>query len=141
MSGDFFDSNVLIYLFDNAEPRKKEQSERVVRSALQDENAYISFQVVQEVLNGVTRKIERPARPETARELFDEVLFPMWRVMPSRELYEQALRIHGRYQFPFYDSLIVAAALEADCDRLLTEDFQHGQTIESLRIENPFLGL
>ena len=38
----------------------------------------------------------------------------------------------------FYDSLIVAAALEAGCTRLLSEDLQHGQQIEGLTIENPF---
>lgn len=52
--------------------------------------------------------------------------------------YARALALQDRHRFSFYDSLIVAAALEAGCRRLLTEDLQHGQRIEGLRIENPF---
>jgi predicted nucleic acid-binding protein len=44
-----------------------------------------------------------------------------------------------RYGFHFYDSLIVAAALEAGCSRLFSEDLQHGQRIDGLTVENPFL--
>ena len=44
----------------------------------------------------------------------------------------------GRFGFSFYDSLIVAAALEAGCTRLYSEDLQHGQRIQNLTIENPF---
>jgi predicted nucleic acid-binding protein len=59
--------------------------------------------------------------------------------MPSESLYARTLELHGRYRFSFHDSLIIAAALQAGCTRLLTEDLQHGQMIEGLRIENPFL--
>ncbi len=53
-------------------------------------------------------------------------------------LYRSALQLQLRWRFSFYDSLIVAAALEAGCKRLLSEDLQHGQRIETLTIENPF---
>ena len=59
--------------------------------------------------------------------------------MPSHALYRRALEIQARYRYGFYDSLIIAAALEAGCQRLLSEDMQHGQQIEHLRIVNPFL--
>jgi len=49
------------------------------------------------------------------------------------------LDIKGRYRFSFYDSLIIAAALEANCQTLYSEDMQHGQIIETLTIQNPFL--
>ena len=58
--------------------------------------------------------------------------------MPSAGLYTQALELKARWKFSFYDSLIVAAALEAGCKRLYSEDLQHGQRIQGLRIENPF---
>jgi predicted nucleic acid-binding protein len=54
-------------------------------------------------------------------------------------LYQRALDIQARYHFGFYDALIIAAALEAGCTRLYSEDLQHGQRIERLTIENPFL--
>jgi predicted nucleic acid-binding protein len=51
-----------------------------------------------------------------------------------------ALDIRERYSFPWYDSLIVATALEAGCDTLYSEDMQNGQEIEGrLRIINPFV--
>jgi predicted nucleic acid-binding protein len=55
------------------------------------------------------------------------------------QLYQRALDIQARYRYGFYDALIIAAALEAGCIRLYSEDLQHGQRIERLTIENPFL--
>ena len=60
--------------------------------------------------------------------------------MPSLALYRRGLEIQARYGLSFYDSLIVAAALEFNCSRLYTEDMQHKQRIETLTIENPFIG-
>jgi predicted nucleic acid-binding protein len=54
-------------------------------------------------------------------------------------LYQRALDIQARYHYGFCDALIIAAALEAGCSRLYSEDLQHGQRIERLTIENPFL--
>lgn len=52
----------------------------------------------------------------------------------------KAIDLHFRYQFSFYDSLIVAAALEADCTVLYSEDMQHGFVVDnSLQIINPFV--
>lgn len=52
---------------------------------------------------------------------------------------EKALRIQERYQFSFFDSLVIATALQSHCGRLYSEDMPHGQLIEStLRLWNPF---
>ena len=72
------------------------------------------------------------------RRLLNEILMPLWQVNPSAALYQDAVSILGRYGFSFYDSLIVAAALEAGCTRLYSEDLQHGQRIQRLTILNPF---
>jgi predicted nucleic acid-binding protein len=109
-----------------------------VDSALQTGEGRISFQVVQETLNVITRKFRTPVALSDARELMDGVLTPLWRVNPTRELYERALDIQDRYQYSFYDALIIAAALSAGCTRLYSEDLQDGQRIEGLTIQNPF---
>ena len=96
----------------------------------------ISYQVVQEALNLVTRKLGFSVGD--ARALLAQVLTPLWRVLPSGELYERGLTFCDRYGFCFYDSMIVAGAVESGCIRLYSEDLQHGQRIESLTIENPF---
>ena len=98
--------------------------------------ACISYQVVQETLNVVTRKLG--ATREEASRLLDDVLIPLWQVNPTPALYRRALSLQGQYSFSLYDSLIVAAALEAGCVRLYSEDLQDGQQIQGLTIQNPF---
>jgi predicted nucleic acid-binding protein len=110
-----------------------------VASALSHQTAVISFQVVQETLQALTRKSRVVARAEDAEDFLVNVLTPLWKVHPSATIYTRALRIQSGQGFSFDDSLIVAAALDSGCKRLLTEDLQHGQRIDGLRIENPFL--
>lgn len=141
MSGDFIDSNVFVYLFDETDERKRDVADGIVEHALQAHSASISFQVVQETLNVVTRKLPAPMTAEDARRFLERMLAPLWRVSPSLALYNRALDIQARYRYGFYDSLIVAAALDAGCTRLYSEDLQDGQRIEGrLTIENPFKG-
>lgn len=139
MSGEFIDSNVFVYLFDETDERKRDVAGRIVDSALQTHGASISFQVVQETLNVVTRKLPTPMTAEGAKRFLQQVLVPLWRVSPSSMLYDRALDVQARYRYSFYDSLIVASALDAGCTRLYSEDLQDGQRIEGLTIENPFL--
>jgi len=139
MSGDFLDTNIFGYVFDGTAPDKRDRAAQIVGTALLGGNAVISHQVVQETLHLLTARL-RPVMPaERAASFFDSVLRPLWRVEASPALYVRALETQQRYGFHFYDSLIVAAAIEGDCDRLLSEDLQHGQRIEGVTIENPFL--
>ena len=50
-----------------------------------------------------------------------------------------AVALRRRYQLSHWDSTIIAAALAAGCDTLLSEDLSHGQTFDSLTIQNPLL--
>jgi predicted nucleic acid-binding protein len=140
MSVDFLDTNVLVYLFDETDAAKHAAARSLVEEALSQGTGVVSFQVVQEALHVLTRKLKVIARAEDAELFMQHTLVPLWRVQPSAGLYAAALGIQQRQGFGFYDSLIVAAALEAGCRRLLSEDLQHGQRIGKLRIENPFLG-
>jgi predicted nucleic acid-binding protein len=139
MSGDFIDSNVFVYLFDETDERKRAIADGIVETALQARSAAISFQVVQETLNVLTRKVPAPMTPEDAGRFLDRTLAPLWKVSPSSALYRRALDIQARYRYAFHDSLIIAAALDAGCSRLHSEDLQDGQRIEPLTLENPFL--
>jgi predicted nucleic acid-binding protein len=138
MSGDFIDSNVFLYLFDETDERKREIADGIVESALQAHSASISFQVVQEVLNVVTRNLAAPMTAEDAGRFLERVLGPLWRVSPSMALYRRALDVQARYRYGFYDSLIITSALDAGCSRLYSEDLQDEQRIGRLTIENPF---
>ena len=137
MSADaFIDTNVFVYLFDETDDEKRRRAETIVYRALADGTGCISFQVVQEALNVIIRKLD--AAPADARQVLDDVLIPLWRIYPSASLYRRGLRVQARYNLAFYDSLIVAGALEADCRTLYSEDLQHGQQIAELTIVDPF---
>ena len=133
---NFIDTNVFIYLFDETSVEKSRTAEELIRQSLENGSGCISYQVVQETLSIVTRKLK--ASPEEARQLLDNILEPLWRVNPSRSLFRRGLELQSRYKFGFYDCLIIAAALDAGCKTLYTEDLQHGQQIEGLTIVNPF---
>jgi predicted nucleic acid-binding protein len=138
MSAEFIDSNIFVYLFDEKDARKRRAAETLVSQQLETGQGVISVQVVQETLNVLTRKLATPVTPSDARRFFDEVLAPLWRVMPSAALYHRCLEIQAQLRYSFFDSLIIAAALDADCTCLYSEDLQHGQRIGALTIVNPF---
>ena len=69
----------------------------------------------------------------------NDVLAPLCEIFPSIEFYSQALQIKERWQYSWYDSLIVTAALQANCTILYSEDMHHGHLINQLTITNPFL--
>jgi predicted nucleic acid-binding protein len=137
----FIDTNVFVYHLDATHAGKHEAAGQLVRRALVERNACISFQVVQECLNTVLRKAEVPLDEAGARSYLDVVLAPLMLVPATATLYQRALEVRQRWRFSFYDSLIVAAAQSAGCKRLLSEDLQHGQRFDGLVVENPFLGL
>lgn len=139
MSGaDFLDTNILVYSLDSSHPAKQKIAQSILDRALSQHSAIVSFQVVQETLQVVTRKFRVALEQADLSALLSDLLVPLWKVHPSEALYAKALEVQANQRFGFYDSLVVAAALQAGCKRLLSEDLQHGQRIEGLRIENPF---
>lgn len=135
----FLDTNIFIYQLDGTDTRKQAIADALVRDALRSQDACISYQVAQECLNVTTTKARVTLSAHEAQAHLDAVLAPLVQVGSSMELYRRALDLRARWQFSFYDALIVAAALTAGCSRLLSEDLQHGQRIEQLTIVNPFL--
>ena len=134
----FFDTNVLLYTLDDVDQRKRDTANTLIVDAIAADNCCISYQVVQETLNVLTRKLTPTMTSEDKQGFVDRMLLPLWRVMPSIGLFREGMSIQDRYRFSFYDSMIVAAALSAGCRRLYSEDLQHGQKIGKLEIVNPF---
>lgn len=137
----FIDTNLFIYQLEALEERKAATADRIIRKGIETRNACISFQVVQECLNTALRKAEIPLSTDETKQYLDNVLAPLFRVPASLSLYRRALDLQTRYRYGFYDSLIIAAALDAGCTLLYSEDLQDGQRIEGLTIRNPFLEL
>jgi predicted nucleic acid-binding protein len=135
----FLDTNILVYTFDDGDPGKKDRARALVAEALAESRGAISYQVIQEFLNAALRKFSKPLTAADAERYFTIVLEPLCTVFASVELFHQALDISGRWKYTFYDSLIIASALQAGCSVLYSEDLQHGQKIGGLRILNPFV--
>lgn len=129
----FIDTNVLIYGYSEDEPDKRQRAIDCVRSG----EAWISTQVLNETINVLKRKFSLSY--SQIRDAVQEVSkgFPI--ILVSVNTIEMALNLAERYQYSYFDSLILASALEAGCQILYSEDLQDGQRIENqLMIVNPF---
>ena len=139
MSGRFFlDTNVFVYSFDSNSPIKASQARKLIRSAIETHAGIVSYQVVQEFFNVALRRFAKPMSTADAEQYLSTTFRPLLSVHSSPALYGEALRIAARFRLPWYDSLIVASAIEGQCDVLYTEDFQDGQQFGSLTVSNPF---
>jgi predicted nucleic acid-binding protein len=140
MRGRFFlDTNLFVYTFDSRFPLKAKKAGQLIRRAADTGEGIISYQVVQEFFNAAFRRFPQPMTTAEAEQYLITVLRPLLAVHSSPVLYVEGLRIAEKYKMSWYDSLIFAAAIEGQCEKLYSEDFQHGQKIEGMRIENPFL--
>lgn len=139
MNGKFFlDTNVLLYEFDTQHPAKSRRAAELVRSAITTKRGVVSYQVVQEFFSVALTRFATPLPLNEAETYFSGILKPLLAIQSSPKLFLDGLRVHNQYRLSWYDSLIVAAAQQAECLILYTEDMQHGQRIGSLKIENPF---
>jgi predicted nucleic acid-binding protein len=140
MSGRFFlDTNVFVYSFDMSSPKKSAQATKLIRTAIETRGGIVSYQVVQEFFNVALRRFSKPMSSVDAEQYLSTTFRPLLSVHSSQALYGEALRVGARFQLPWFDSLIVASAIEGECDVLYSEDFQDGQHIGSVTISNPFV--
>ena len=133
----FFDTNVLVYAFDEGEPEKREVALALIKEHLEEGDGILSVQVLREFYASVRRLARPPSAAQAEEALGSFAAFsPMkedWRMVVG------AARRSRELTLSFWDALIVEAALRGGADRLLTEDLQHGQQIDDLVVENPFL--
>ena len=131
MPGSFFDSNILLYIA-GSDTAKAARAE-----ALIVDGGTISIQVLNEITNVARRKMlldwrETHLLLDTVRGLLDVIPLTV-------EIHESGLALAERYTLSIYDAMIVAAAIEAGCATLWSEDMQHGLLIsDRLRVRNPF---
>jgi len=136
----FFDTNILVYLFDNDAPSKREQARTLFQRHVQAGSLLISTQVLQELYVTLTRKLAVPLPESDAREVIASLAeLPM--VQNDATMTLAAIDLSQRRQLSFWDALIIEAARRGGANVLLSEDLQHGQDIEGVRVENPFLDL
>src|SRR5271169_5352655 len=131
MPGDFFDTNVLVYVAAGSSAKAK-RAERIIAAG-----GVISVQVLNEIANVARRKMQM-SWAETHALL--NMLRGLLTVHPlTLETHETGLSLAERYGLSTYDAMIAASALQAGCDTLWSEDMQHGMALdEGLRVVNPF---
>ena len=134
----FLDTNIFVYSFDASSAKKAAQATKLIRKGIETRGGIVSYQVVHEFFNVALRRFAKPMSSVDAEQYLSTTFRPLLAVHSSSALYGEALRIGARFRLAWYDSLIVASAIEGQCDVLYSEDFQDGQQIGSVTIANPF---
>ncbi len=137
MSGKtFVDTNVLVYAHDLDDLSKHDRARDALRELWNDGTGVLSPQVLQEFYVNVTRTIATPLAKDAARLVVNT--YAIWCVDVTSADVAAAFRIEVEAKIGFWDALIIASASKAGAARLLSEDFNEGQTIAGVLIENPF---
>ena len=132
----FLDSNILLYCEDSANPSKQKRALELLLEHQQRKTGVVSVQVLQEFFVNATRKLGIDAA--LARQKI-EIYSRFDVVEPSVADVLSAIDLHRLRVISYWDALIVRCAKQAGCRVLLTEDLQHGQVIDGVRVVNPFL--
>ena len=132
----FLDTNVLVYCDDESEPAKQQKALEVLDEHTRSRTGVVSLQVLQEYFVTACRKLGLDAG--TARRKVE--IFAMLDVAePTVSDIIAAIDLHRFHGFSYWDALVLRMAKQAGCRVILTEDMQHGQVIDGLKIVNPFL--
>ena len=136
-SRTFFDTNVLVYLFDADSPDKQVRAREALRERLESGAVVVSTQVLQEFFATVTRKLARPLPADEAEAALRRLMeLAVVGIDPDQVL--AAAVSSRRDRISFWDALILTAAAVAGCEEVLSEDLRHGQSFGRVRIVNPF---
>jgi predicted nucleic acid-binding protein len=132
MSKFFIDSNICVYAFDKSDTRKSQKAFDLI-----SQSPVISSQVIIETYNACYRKLKLPQDVCDENTLFLCDLAQVTEI--NNEVIKKAIEFKRRYSFSFLDACIVAAAHNAGCAILYSEDLHHGLLVENmLTILNPF---
>jgi predicted nucleic acid-binding protein len=129
----FLDSNLIVYSHTDIDQKKQ----KIAQVIISEKSTTISTQELQEVANVLSKKFSQS---------WNDILEVLIEASSNNQLHtntkqtvQKSCRIADKYKYSFYDSLIIAAAIESGCEILYSEDLNHGQIIENrLRIVNPF---
>jgi predicted nucleic acid-binding protein len=140
MSADkvFFDTNVLVYLFDRHTARKQRRAQELLTEFAS--SLVLSTQVLQEFYVTATRKLAQPLSAADAEQQI-EYFCAFDVVSTDPALVRRGIALARTDRVSLWDALIIEAARTRDCARLMTEDLQHGRAFGRLRVENPFADL
>jgi predicted nucleic acid-binding protein len=132
----FLDTNILLYGDDLAHAAKQQRALELILEHKAQHTGVVSLQVLQEYFVNATRKLGLD--PELVRQKVETYCrFDV--VEPVAADILAAIDFHRLHRISYWDALVLHCAKQAGCRVLLTEDMQHGQVIDGVRIVNPFL--
>ena len=133
----FIDTNILIYPFDNSNSSKQKACSTFLTQILVNAEPVISTQTLGEFFNVVVRKLNFPKQDAMFEVQKLTETFPVYEIKTENVLH--AMQISNATQFSYWDSLILAMAIDTGCSVLYSEDLSNGQEIEGIKIVNPLI--
>jgi predicted nucleic acid-binding protein len=137
MSLAFFDTNILIYMFESEETEKQRRASALYERHLDEDSVVLSVQVLNEFFAAVTRRAAEKMSISSAVRAVESLARGTVHPLDVDLTFKAIKRAEGS-RLNFWDALIVESSLRAKAEVLYTEDLQYGQVIDGLRIENPF---
>lgn len=133
----FVDTNIIIYAYDVTAGKKHQTARRILKELWESGLGVLSTQILQEFFVNVVQKIPKPIDADRAEYIIKDFL--TWEVVVNDGLSVlDAITICKKYEYSFWDSLIIDAAIKSGAKIILTEDLCEGQVLEGLKIQNPF---
>ena len=133
------DANILVYAHDASAGDKHAIALRIMGDLWTSGLGVLSTQVLQEFFAVATKKIPKPLDVPAAKEIIRVLL--KWNVVINNgESILNAIEVHQKYRYSFWDSMIIESAIRGGASLLLSEDLSDGQTIEGVTVKNPFVG-
>jgi predicted nucleic acid-binding protein len=132
----FVDTNILLYSISTL--LKEAPKAAIAREILRSRDLVLSVQVLQEFYVQATR----PSRPDPLSHDEAIAFIETWKRFPIVDvtlgLFDEAVKVKSRYQLSYWDAAIIAAARQAGCTEVLSEDMNAGQDYGGVRVVNPF---
>jgi len=129
----FIDTNIFVYIQRTDCPEKRQ----IAENAINNFECIASTQVLNEIANIFTKKYPMPV--EKVELLINSICEVSEIIIVNKAIIDHALHLHHRYKIPYYDCLMIAAAIYSGCQYLLSEDMQDGFLIDNtLKIVNIF---
>jgi len=134
----FVDTNVLVYAYDIDAGHKRQIALNIMKDLWRVGLGILSTQTMQEFFVTVTGRINTPLDSSEAADIIKRL--SKWDVViNTTETIFEAIMVHERYKYSFWDSLIIASAIEGGAKIILSEDLADKQTIKGVAIKNPFI--
>ncbi|MCL2078377.1 MAG: PIN domain-containing protein [Oscillospiraceae bacterium] len=129
----FLDTNVFVYTQSSVEPKKR----TISLNAIEQYDCVVSTQIFSEICNVMIKKLQMHI--DEVKQIIAAVNDKCSVAVVTYDTVQLALDLKERYGYSYYDSLVLATALESGCQKIFTEDMRNGQIIENtLKIVNIF---